>query len=238
MMVAAPLNWISWREARDLMPKKIWAEWRYRSDHADQAFIRCLRRGNVPYRGEASEHLPYFIRHPVPLGDVVTGLLSLRTQYMSVFAYEAEYEAPQWQPIWTLDDLRRPPITVKRTVILNNVELSWDDFRNDLIRYELPRGAEPITSPGEKNRPNPSERRLKPAPEVAIHKAIRTIYDEAEAAKAKAPNIVEIVRPVRTRLQAGGLKASGRQIQRLAGADRYKRRRRKTGLTLINKKKS
>lgn len=142
-MAAEPLDWITWWEARDRMPE-ICDEWRYLSSHADQAMANSLRRGDVPYRGTA--YKPGRTK-PIDLRDVVAGLLSLRT-HPSLFAYEAEYEATEWQTVpMPFGGWQQRPVRVKRTAILDNAELAWDEFRDDLIQRELPRGATPLLAP-------------------------------------------------------------------------------------------
>jgi hypothetical protein len=53
----------------------------------------------------------------------------------------------------------------------------------------------------------------------------------------KPPNLNEIAKPVQRALRAEGFDASGRQIQLLADADEFRRRRRPAGPTLANKKR-
>jgi hypothetical protein len=77
-----------------------------------------------------------------------------------------------------------------------------------------------------------SVKSLKQAPEREIHKAISAVYDEAERKQSKPPNIKEIAKPVQRKLFADGYEASGRRIQEIAGATKYRDRRRKPGRTL------
>jgi hypothetical protein len=78
---------------------------------------------------------------------------------------------------------------------------------------------------------------LRQAPERAIHEAITAAYDQAGAAGEKPPNLKEIVAPAQAILRVQGYKASGRQIQNLAGADQHNNRRRKPGATLASEKR-
>ena len=71
---------------------------------------------------------------------------------------------------------------------------------------------------------------LKLAPAPTIHNEIAAVYDKAEAAGEKPPNVREIVGPTQKRLHALGFRASGNQIMQLAGDDRHKNRRRKVGV--------
>jgi hypothetical protein len=78
----------------------------------------------------------------------------------------------------------------------------------------------------------------KPAPETRIDEAINAEYDAADQKGLKPPNLKELVAPVQKRLEAQGLHASGRQIQRLADAEKFKKRRRKPGATVASEKNS
>jgi hypothetical protein len=80
-------------------------------------------------------------------------------------------------------------------------------------------------------------RSLPGASNSMIDEAISDVYSESERARQKPPNIKEIVLLVQAKLAAKGYAASGRQIQSLADADKYKKRRRKPGRTLANEKR-
>jgi hypothetical protein len=75
---------------------------------------------------------------------------------------------------------------------------------------------------------------LRQAPELAINNAIEEVYNSAESTGEKPPNLKEIVAPVQATLRNQGFKASSRQIQCLAGADVFKKRRRKRGPTVTS----
>jgi hypothetical protein len=77
---------------------------------------------------------------------------------------------------------------------------------------------------------------IRPAPDSKINDAIRTAYDRAKATQQKPPNVREIVAPVQNALLAEGLNATGRQIQKLADAEEFKKRRRKPGSTIKSEK--
>jgi len=81
-----------------------------------------------------------------------------------------------------------------------------------------------------------SGRPLRPASDSMIDSAINDTYTEADHAGVKPPNIIEIVAPVQERLRTKGYQASGRQIQRLADANKYRNRRRKPGATVTSAK--
>jgi hypothetical protein len=70
---------------------------------------------------------------------------------------------------------------------------------------------------------------LKPASKVIIKDAITTAYDDAEKAKAKPPNLNEVVKLVQSALKPLGYKASGPLIQRIASAEEFANRRLKVG---------
>jgi hypothetical protein len=70
-----------------------------------------------------------------------------------------------------------------------------------------------------------AEERLRQASQPKIHKAIQAVYDKAEAAKEKPPNVNEVIAPVQARLSAAGYEASGRLIRDLAGERRHAVRR-------------
>ena len=74
-----------------------------------------------------------------------------------------------------------------------------------------------------------------PASEAMIDKTIGEVYDEADEAGMKPPNIKEIVEPVQRLLRTKGCEASGRRIQQIAG--RHINRRRKPGPTLASEKR-
>jgi hypothetical protein len=78
---------------------------------------------------------------------------------------------------------------------------------------------------------------LKPAPEPKIDEAVGAEYDIAQQQGSKPPNVKEIVAPVQQRLRAQGLQASGRQIQQVADAEKYKDLRRKPGRTVASEKR-
>jgi hypothetical protein len=78
---------------------------------------------------------------------------------------------------------------------------------------------------------------LKSAPEPKIDEAISAEYDNAKQKGLKPPNVREIVPLVRIRLRAQGLNASGRQIQRVADADKHKSCRREPGRTVASDKR-
>jgi hypothetical protein len=82
--------------------------------------------------------------------------------------------------------------------------------------------------------------RMRPLPFASnsmIHDAISDAYSENERAGLKPPNIKEIASLVQSKLAAKGYATSGRQIQKFADADKYKKRRRKPGPTLANERR-
>jgi len=79
--------------------------------------------------------------------------------------------------------------------------------------------------------------KLRPARVANINEAIRAVYDDAERAGQKPPNVKEVVKPVQAKLRDNDLEASGRRIQERAEAEEYKKRRRKPGLTLASERR-
>jgi hypothetical protein len=79
-----------------------------------------------------------------------------------------------------------------------------------------------------------SKPKLKPAPESKIDQTITEVYDEAAQKGSKPPNIKEIAKHVQAKLHAEGYRASARQIQSLAKADKHKGRRRARGRTVAS----
>lgn len=72
----------------------------------------------------------------------------------------------------------------------------------------------------------------KPAPDARIHAAISDVYDQAEIAGRKPPNINQLASPALLLLQAQGLHTSKRRIQLLARDKRHAKRRRLPGKTV------
>jgi hypothetical protein len=104
----------------------------------------------------------------------------------------------------------------------------WSGFKEPVGRGaadEAPQGAEPLGAT------------LKAAPDPEIHKSITTAYDSAEVASEKPPNLREIIEPVQGILSDLGYKASGSQIQKLAGAPQHQARRRLPGKTVASEKR-
>ena len=160
-MAVKPFDWISWSEGRRRMPD-IWDGWRFQTSHADKAMVSSLRRGNVPFRGEA--HEPLFpdlpiVRprtdRPLALPEVAAGLLVLQFSLHQLTL--AEYEATEVGSVLVLGGITPAPVRVRRTAVLSREELAWEQFRDDLIRFELPRGATPSGSrrKGKGRIPNP-----------------------------------------------------------------------------------
>ena len=75
------------------------------------------------------------------------------------------------------------------------------------------------------------------ASDPMIDRAISDVYNETERDGLKPPNVKEIASLVQSKLTAQGRQSSGHRIQKLAEADRYKKRRRKPGPTLASEKR-
>jgi hypothetical protein len=77
--------------------------------------------------------------------------------------------------------------------------------------------------------PSDSDDGLRHATDPRIHKAITAVYDEAETAGEKPPNIKEIADPVLKKLRADGYEASLTHVRLLADEERHARRRGRIG---------
>jgi hypothetical protein len=130
---------------------EVWDGWRTIPDHAARAFVNVLRRGHVPVRGEAMDRETL---RPVRFEDVAAGLLSVAAGF-------AEYEAAALSPGYRLGSFEHPPqqIAAMKTVDLVGAELAWEEFRDDLIRFELPAGVTPNPDPAHGDQdPKPGKR--------------------------------------------------------------------------------
>jgi hypothetical protein len=78
---------------------------------------------------------------------------------------------------------------------------------------------------------------LRPASEDMIKDEIRSAYDRAEAAREKPPNVKEVSRVVQLSLKQKDRRASRRQIEKLAEAEEFKRRRRPPGRTVASERR-
>lgn len=84
--------------------------------------------------------------------------------------------------------------------------------------------------------PTRSQVTLKPAPDRIVIEAIKHVYDAAEAARSKPPNIKELPEAVQRFLQQQGFSASGLRIQQLGEAEQFKSRRRRPGKTVASER--
>jgi hypothetical protein len=76
----------------------------------------------------------------------------------------------------------------------------------------------------------------RPASNSKINATIKDEYDKAESANEKPPNLRQIAQRVQKRLRSEGLYASHNRIQGLAGAEEFRKRRRKPGVTVRSEK--
>ena len=251
-MTAEPIDWITWREARDRTPE-IWEGWRLRWNDADQAMVNSLRRGKVPVRlstalqsvytpagayPEEMGQLLWRYGKAIPLSEVVAGLL--RLDFVLNPIIRAEYEVPVWGEVLGLGGYQSRPITVKKMAVVSGAELAWAEFYDDLVQYELPRGARPTLPRRSKSRSAAKQARQpalpKQAPDPQIHQEITAVYDQAEADGEKPPNVNQVIKPVQARLLSTRHLASGRKIRELAGDQKHAARRWKPGDTRKSKK--
>lgn len=144
-MTAKPLDWFSWWNAR-LRMSEIWKAWAHDYDAANQAMIRALRSGEVHYRGSAVKSDGFT---PVPFEDVIATMQELF--FLGPDEVTAQYEITATN--FHVSDFGRElgfssvirPLTSKsrQTARIWNPELAWTEFRDYLIRCELPAGATP-----------------------------------------------------------------------------------------------
>jgi hypothetical protein len=141
-----PFQWISWREARHQMPE-IWDEWRYQTARADNAMVNSLRRGKVPCRLDPDNlragayedrgSVVWWSGEKVDLRNIVAGLL--RLDFGSPM--RGEFDTTEWGSVLALGGYQNQPIALKKTAVLVGAELTWEQFHDDLICFELPAGA-------------------------------------------------------------------------------------------------
>jgi len=159
-MAAKPFNWISWWEARQRMPE-VWNLWAILPDRADRAMINALRRGRVPYRGADgwSYSWSYSPSRPVRLEQVVPALSKILL-YGSSGEARLTYERAvvHHGPVGPY-----PPHVVEVNVEFPNPQLAWDEFRDDLIQFEVEvlAGATPVTAPVKPTSPQKKQATVK-----------------------------------------------------------------------------
>ena len=158
--------------------------------------------------------------------DVINGLLDDPLRNGSRLGLRTI--APGGQPIyiegWRLCGLFR---TIGEDILLSK-EAVLDFARRHKLR---PPSWWADASKG-KTQPSRSQVKLKPAPDRIVSEAIRCVYDAAEAARTKPPNVKELSAAVQPFLRQKGFSASGRHIQQLGEAEEFKSRRRPPGKTL------
>ncbi|HEY5127434.1 MAG TPA: hypothetical protein VIJ35_09080 [Bradyrhizobium sp.] len=76
---------------------------------------------------------------------------------------------------------------------------------------------------------SPEKSQFKAAPVALIHDEIKGAYDRAELAGEPAPNIKQLPKQVRPRLNKNGYDAADNQIMNLGGEPQHKGRRRRQG---------
>ena len=147
-------------------------------------------------------------------------------------------------PIYWVDAARNP--VHLRQSDYTEIEVCFEDIHriwpmalaldpNQVIAATSMQGAA-ILAPIEILDPDGADDRLRSANDRTVHQAIKVVYDSAEAAGKKPPNLKEIAAPVQASLRAIGYISSGRQIQKLAEAPQHKARRRRPGTTIRSEK--
>jgi hypothetical protein len=110
-----------------------------------------------------------------------------------------------------------------------NTEIKWDRllaYAPNLLPSSLGRVPDPTVAP-----------ELRTAPPSKIDEALTAVYDEAEIAGEKPPNLNQVIAPTQEHLRKQGLEASGRRIQGRAEADEFRKRRRKAGATIASERR-
>jgi hypothetical protein len=85
--------------------------------------------------------------------------------------------------------------------------------------------------------PDKTQSKLRDATDDDIRIAMRAVYDEARARNEKAPNVKQIVSPVRKRLETGGCYVERNRVDDIAGENEFKNRRERPGPTQRNRKR-
>jgi hypothetical protein len=88
--------------------------------------------------------------------------------------------------------------------------------------------------PRDVSEPSRAAEELKKAPDPIVIEAIRAVYDAAEKAGTKPPNINELPAAVQPILQRKGYYSSGLHIKQLGDREEFKRRRRPPGRTVAS----
>ena len=133
----------------------------------------------------------------------------------------------------------RRPGPLGPTTLFRNVEVEWTGAASYLRSLSASGGNQKIiNSPpalaADHINPEAAERKRAPLP--VIDTAISAVYDEAEKAGTKPPNLKEIGAAVNKKLCTDGYEASDRRIQEIASAEKHAKRRRKPGKTVLSEK--
>jgi hypothetical protein len=107
-------------------------------------------------------------------------------------------------------------------------------MREHLVPNSLARHLHP--SAQETNGEPPAE--LRKATQGIVHAAIKSVYDSADAERAKPPNIRELPAEVLPLLKDKGYRASQKFIQTIGESQEFKARRRFPGATVTNERRT
>jgi hypothetical protein len=134
-LAVTPYTWVSWAEARRRMPD-IWHFWLIDRE-ANASMVKVLRRGRVECRGPDGVADGYRVR----LHDILPALqeISLTSQTARV-----RY-AKRVSTLHTVGYLQPTLVESESEAIaeFRAPELVWEQFRDGLIRFELPTGMQP-----------------------------------------------------------------------------------------------
>ena len=134
-MFVRSYNWATWLDARSRMPE-IWSGWKDDHDHAHRAMTNSLRRGKVPVRGFARVEDSYGRPVEIQATSIAPYLVGITESRLCEYEVTRRFSGRK---------MNSPPsiVTTIERLPIEGFELAWDEFRADLIRWELPIGAVP-----------------------------------------------------------------------------------------------
>jgi hypothetical protein len=167
-MAVKPLDWISWSAARTRM-HEIWRPWSDLYREANEAMVRALRSRQVHYRGEAYDLQTFRL---VPIENVISTLRDLNVYLGDESSAEYEITGITTTSFGTsLLRVSQPDTwTSTNTARIRNPELVWSEFRDYLIRFELPASVQPDRARSPHGRGAPRSRRKRTKQMRAINR--------------------------------------------------------------------
>jgi hypothetical protein len=182
-----------------------------------QSIKAAIQDGKIPYRWEDQARPPRFSAGPLGWTPPVSDMLPDE---------------------WEVDAQMRLKDTTGRFRVLLLLK-----FALEALFEQAPKPEEEVALQQAPelaiNKPKSEEEiALRQAPDLAINKAIEEVYNSAESAGCKPPNIKELPTLVLRLLEKDGYVTSKERIMKLGGSPEFKRRRWKVGRTLKNEKRS